>query len=106
MSMANALVSFLSASTTLFTTQANKVAALFAAVKAHVLDTENPHRVDKFDVGLSKVPNHAQASPEQAAAGKNNNTLMSPRRTDDYMAASVYDPLNTFMDTQIADLDS
>lgn len=106
MSMANALVSFLSASTTLFTTQANKVAALFSALKAHVLDTENPHRVDKFNVGLSKVPNHAQATPEQAAAGKNNNTLMSPRRTDDYMVASVYDPLISVMDSAIAELDS
>ncbi|MNE24588.1 hypothetical protein D3C80_1178840 [compost metagenome] len=75
-------------------------------VKDHVLNVGNPHRVDKFDVALGKVQNRAPASPEQAAAGANNNTVMSPKRADEYATANIYDPLITLFDATIADLDS
>lgn len=83
-----------------------KLDVLYTTVKGHVLNVNNPHRVDKTDVGLSKVQNQAPATPEQAGAGVNNNTVMSPRRTDDYTAASIYDPLSAVCDAVIADLDA
>ena len=63
-------------------------------------------RSDKFDVGLGKVQNRAPATPEQAAAGTNNNTVMSPKRADEYSTVNIYDPLITLFDATIADLDS
>lgn len=106
MSMSNALTSLLATMTSYYATTKTKFEFLVTTLKDHVTNVSNPHRVDKFDVGLSKVQNQAPATPEQAAAGLNNNTVMSPRRTDDYATSAIYDPLITLFDATIADLDS
>ena len=106
MSMSSAFTAYLTSLNTLYTAQKTKIEFAITQVKNHILNVGNPHRVDKFDVGLGKVQNRAPASPEQAAAGANNNTVMSPKRADEYATANIYDPLITLFDATIADLDS
>lgn len=106
MSMSSAFTTFITTLGSLYAAQKTKLEFAITQVKGHVLDVTNPHRVDKFDVGLSKVQNRAPATPEQAAAGLNNNTVMSPKRADEYATATIYDPLITLFDATIADLDS
>ncbi|MNC57357.1 hypothetical protein D3C75_1070140 [compost metagenome] len=106
MSMSSAFTAYISALNTSYTAVKTKIEFTLTQVKNHVLNVGNPHRVDKYDVGLGKVQNRAPASPEQAAAGANNNTVMSPKRADEYATANIYDPLITLFDATIADLDS
>jgi hypothetical protein len=106
MSMSNALTVLIGSFTSNYAAIKTKLEFLVTNIKAHLVDVENPHRVDKFDVGLGKVQNQAPATPEQAVAGKNNNTVMSPLRVDQYTTDAIYDPLITLFDATIADLDS
>lgn len=46
---------------------------------AHVANRQNPHGVDKAQVGLSDVQNMPLATPEAAAAGVDNFGYMTPR---------------------------
>jgi len=106
MSMSSAFTTYITALNAMFTAQKTKIEFAIVQVKNHVLNVGNPHRVDKFDIGLGKVQNRAPATPAQAAAGANNNTVMSPKRADEYATANIYDPLITLFDATIADLDS
>lgn len=106
MSMSSAMSALIASMGDLYVTQKGKIDLAVTKIKAHLLDVRNPHRVDKFDVGLGKVQNRAPATPEQAAAGTNNNTVMSPKRADEYSTVNIYDPLITLFDATIADLDS
>lgn len=47
-------------------------------LSAHVNDFNNPHKVTKAQVGLSNVPNYAQATLAQAQNGVDNGTFMTP----------------------------
>jgi hypothetical protein len=47
----------------------------------HIADKNNPHEVSKAQVGLSLVENYPVASFEQATAGTNNVSYMTPLRT-------------------------
>lgn len=56
------------------------VGLLAAAIAAHTVDTTNPHVVTKSQVGLSNVPNYAEASQAEAEAGGASDKLMTPAR--------------------------
>lgn len=47
----------------------------------HLVDTTNPHRVTKFQVGLGSVNNFAVASSQEALDGVSNLLYMTPLRT-------------------------
>ena len=106
MSMSSSFTALVAAWNVKFTSIRTKFDFVITQIKTHILDVENPHRVDKFDVGLSKVQNQAPATPEQAVAGKNNNTTMSPLRTDQHLTTNVYNPLIAAMDDVLNDLNS
>ena len=106
MSLSSTFAGYLTTLGNLATAQKTKIEFAITQIKAHIMDVANPHRVDKVDVGLSKVQNRAPATPEQAAAGLNNNTVMSPKRADEYATANIYDPLITLFEATITELDS
>lgn len=106
MSMPDIAAQKINAMMALFNATRNKVILLATQLKAHLTNTNNPHRVDKFDVGLGKVQNFAPAKKAQAVAGKNNNTVMTPVRVEQYMEANIYTPLTQLFDDTINDLDS
>jgi hypothetical protein len=106
MSMSSAFATYVATLSARAAALKTKLEFVVTQIKNHTLDVANPHRVDKFDVGLSKVQNRAPATPEQAAAGVNNNTVLSPKRADEYATANIYDPLIALFDATIADLDS
>lgn len=47
----------------------------------HILSRHNPHRVNKYQVGLGRVENHPVASETQARAGTSNQHYMTPLRS-------------------------
>lgn len=47
----------------------------------HVTNTNNPHRVEKDEVGLGEVQNFPVATREQAIDGDTNFSYMTPLRT-------------------------
>lgn len=103
--MLNTLANLIDAMRQSFNTTRTKVTQLYGLIRDHVLDINNPHRTDKFDVGLGKVANHPPATREQAIAGKNNNSVMSPKRVEDYMAVKIYTPLTQLFEDAIDQLD-
>lgn len=105
MSMPDALATILAQMTQSFIATRTKVGFILTQLKAHLTDVKNPHYVDKFDIGLSKVQNQAPANEAQARAGRNNNTVMSPKRVDQYMDAKVYTPLTVLFEDAISKLD-
>lgn len=52
-------------------------ASLAAELAKHELNSENPHDVDKSQVGLSNVPNFAAATTEETIAGTADNKLVT-----------------------------
>lgn len=82
-----------------------KLELLYQVLKDHVINDRNPHRVDKFDVGLGKVQNYAPATQKQAIEGKNNNTVVTPKRVEEYMESNIYTPLIQLFDDAIDQLD-
>ena len=105
MSMLDGLANLLSQINQFNTNVRVKLEFIYTQAKNHILDVKNPHRVDKHDLGLSKVQNYAPASKPQAEAGKNNNTVMTPRRVDQYMDAKIYTPMAQLFDDAINQLD-
>ena len=51
------------------------------ALATHVADQNNPHAVDKTDVGLNNVENYAIATAAEAQGGTVSNKYMTPQRT-------------------------
>lgn len=49
-------------------------------LEAHILDTSNPHKVTKAQVGLGAVENYRPATQEEAETGTSLNTVMTPLR--------------------------
>lgn len=70
------------------------------AMNAHIARTDNPHGVDKTDVGLSNVANYGPGSKDNIA-----NALTDKFATasavkayiDDRLATTIYAPLNTWV---------
>lgn len=59
---------------------------------AHISDANNPHLVNKEQIGLALVQNYAVASEAQARAGVSVNTYMTPALT--FAAIESYDTSN------------
>lgn len=60
----------------------------------HLLDFNNPHKVNQAQVGLALVPNWAPATEVQAREGVNNSSFMSPLRSAQQIQSLALGPLN------------
>ena len=70
------------------------VALVGNALGLHITDTENPHQVNKEQVGLSNVNNYATATQAEAEAGVSNNLFMTPFLVLKSIAKNVGDSIN------------
>lgn len=57
------------------------------ALSNHIEDKDNPHSVNKTQVGLSNVNNYGVATQTEAASGTASNKYMTPQRTKDAINA-------------------
>lgn len=65
------------------------------AVTTHTSDTDNPHNVTKFQVGLGDVENYTLASKSEAEVGSMSNRYMSPLRTKEAIDALIGNDFNS-----------
>ena len=79
--------------------QAAAIAAVLAALNAHIADKNNPHAVTKAQVGLGSVQNYATATQAQMDAGIANNLYVTPNIVAKYVA----DKAGTMLAAHIAD---
>jgi len=49
-------------------------------IQSHIDDRDNPHNIDKGDVGLSKIDDFPVASDAEALAGAPNNRYLTPAK--------------------------
>lgn len=84
----------------------NRISTLITRFNAHVFSVTNPHQVSKDQVGLSQVENYAPSTQDQAVAGLNNSSYLTPRRLEQYMEAKVYTPLTDLFEQATTDLNS
>lgn len=73
-------------------------ASAAGSTENHLKDFNNPHRVNKAQVGLPDVPNWAVASEAAAKAGTAQTGFMNPYLTALAIAEQALKPLNTFME--------
>jgi hypothetical protein len=73
---------------------------VLSVIDAHVKDTNNPHQVNKTQVGLSDVPNHPMATQPEAEAGAINERFMSPLRTMQLINSKVMPTLNNHINNR------
>lgn len=64
----------------------------------HVNNKNNPHEVNKFQVGLGLVDNYATAAPAEAESGTLNTRFMTPLRTRQAIEAIAINALNAHKD--------
>ena len=88
--------------TTTYMTPATTAAAIASqgasALNTHVQNFNNPHQVNKSQVGLGNVPNYAMATSQEAITGTSTTTFMSPALT-----AQVVAVVNAALAAHIAD---
>lgn len=74
---------------------AQEIAALVGnAFNAHITNYNNPHQVTATQLGLGNVPNFPMATVDQAQAGTNQASLMSPYLTAAAISFQALAPLN------------
>lgn len=73
--------------------------AVSQALATHVADQNNPHAVDKTDIGLNNVENFAIATATEAQTGTASNKYMTPQRT----AQAINALANQALATHVAD---
>jgi len=76
----------------------NRLVQILNEFNRHVVDTANPHRLHKRQLHLSRVQNFAPSTLKQAKDGRNNNTVMTPKRTMDFAEENIYNPLTLLFD--------
>lgn len=76
--------------------------ALQLQLTEHLADRENPHEVNKAQVGLGLVENYAVATQAEAEAGSVNNRYMTPLRVQQAIEAQVGERLTN----HLADMDN
>ena len=84
-------------------------AQVLGVFDSHVNDTNNPHEVDKADVGLGNVENYPIATLSQALGGSFNTAYMTPLRTRQAVEAqfgSVADRLDEHLEGNSNDHDA
>jgi hypothetical protein len=59
---------------------ATKLTSVVGSIRAHVVNTDNPHQVDKVQVGLGRVQNFPIATEAEALDGLSNSAYMTPLR--------------------------
>lgn len=62
------------------------------ALEDHISDYDNPHRVDKLQVGLGNVMNYHISTIAEANAGVNNTSYMTPLRTKNLVERFAISP--------------
>lgn len=97
LSMANYMIAY-------FGTVRSQIQTLTTRLNNHITDQSDPHNVTAAQVGLSEVPNYAPATQLQAETGVHGQSLMTPKRVDNYMEKNVYAPLTAVLDQAIKDL--
>jgi hypothetical protein len=70
-------------------------------IAAHANRTDNPHGVDKADVGLGNVFNYGVSDQASAEAGTSNILYMSPLRTKQAITAQAVTPLMALINNKI-----
>ncbi|AEH03574.1 tail protein [Pseudomonas phage PhiPA3] len=73
----------------------NKFATVRDRLNAHTSATGNVHDMEAEDIGLGQVPNYPPATTQQATDGISNNSLMTPKRVDDYVATNIFQVIET-----------
>lgn len=58
-------------------------------VNAHIADKNNPHQTTKAQVGLGSVADYPPANQQQAEAGTDNATVMTPLRVHQYAMVKI-----------------
>jgi hypothetical protein len=81
-----------------------RIATLVTRLNAHVFDMENPHKVDKNQLGLDMVQNWEPSTKQQAIDGVNNSSYMTPKRTAEQTAEGLTIPLAELIEQATADL--
>lgn len=73
------------------------VSAKFTTVKdrlnLHQTQLSKLQNMQPDEIGLGQLPNYPPATRNQAQGAINNNSLMTPRRTDDWAQVNVYGPI-------------
>lgn len=82
------------------------LSTLVTRLNAHIRNTSNPHAVNKADVGLDAVQNYPLATQPQAESGANNNSYMTPTRTEQYMTKNLYTPVAEVFEKATSDLNN
>lgn len=67
--------------TSSFAVLTTKVKAISSAVTTHFNDRDNPHKVNKKQVGLEFTPNFKVATKDESELGVASDRLMTPERT-------------------------
>ncbi|QBJ02711.1 tail protein [Pseudomonas phage Psa21] len=66
---------------------------LSARINGHINTKGNAHGMEPADIGLDRVANYAPATKAEAAKAVNNTTVMTPKRTLDFVEENVYKPI-------------
>ena len=73
-----------------FATTVQKFTTLRNRLNAHTSAKGNVHEMVAKDIGLGNLPNWPPATKVQAQKGLYNSSIMTPKRTDDYVDENIY----------------